>query len=144
MEHMEARMQDRYEALAVAALEEAVARRIYEGAHKGMRNIWGWDDGGLQDEHPGTRERFLGYARSAISVIATQPAPAEHVVGSLDDKTITDLAWKHFGESVFVLLTREKSEPMIPQETYDMPTFQLRQFVDACVHAALSRAQEPK
>lgn len=57
-------------------------------------------------------------------------APSNHVL-PLDDKTITDLAWKHFGESVFILITREKSPPMIPQETYDVPTLALRQFVDA-------------
>lgn len=49
---------------------DAVARRIYEDAHTGMRHIWNWDDGGLDDEHPGTRDRYLKYARSAIAVIA--------------------------------------------------------------------------
>jgi hypothetical protein len=46
---------------------EDVARRIYEDAHKGMSNIWAWDDRGLDDEHPGARERYLGYARSALA-----------------------------------------------------------------------------
>lgn len=48
---------------------ETVARRIYEDAHKGMRNIWGWDDGGLDNDHPGTRERYLRYSQSAVSSI---------------------------------------------------------------------------
>jgi len=48
---------------------EAVARRIYEDAHKGMGNIWGWDDDALDDEHPGQRKRYLRYAQSAVSAI---------------------------------------------------------------------------
>lgn len=59
---------------------ETVAGRIYEDAHKGMANIWAWNDRGLDDEHPGTRERYLGYARSAI---AAMPAPSQHVAGIL-------------------------------------------------------------
>jgi hypothetical protein len=56
---------------------------------------------------------------------------------ALDDKKIVGLAWAHFGESVFIMLTREKSPPMIPQETYDVPTLALRRFVDAICAAAL-------
>ena len=58
---------------------ETVAGRIYEDAHKGMANIWAWNDRGLDDEHPGTRERYLGYARSAIAATAP-PAPSQHVL----------------------------------------------------------------
>lgn len=83
-----------------------------------------------------------GFPSYNKNVPVAQPAPANHLVAFLPDKTITDLAWKHFGESVFILLTREKSPPMIPQETYDVPTLALRQFVDACVSAALSTATE--
>lgn len=58
---------------------ETVAGRIYEDAHKGMANIWAWNDRGLDDEHPGTRERYLGYARSAI---AATPAPSQYLRGA--------------------------------------------------------------
>ncbi len=51
------------------AVVEIVARRIYEDAHKGMSNIWGWDNEGLDDEHPSARGRYLGYAQSAVSSI---------------------------------------------------------------------------
>lgn len=60
---------------------EDVARRIYEDAHKGMSNIWGWDDGGLDDEHPGTRYRYLKYAQSAIDAL-TPPAPQDQQAGA--------------------------------------------------------------
>lgn len=88
-----------------------------------------------KDVH-GTLSKII---RTIDEALATPP-PWPLLVGALDDKTITDLAWKHFGESVFILLTREKSEAMIPQETYDVPTLALRQFVDACVRAALASA----
>lgn len=49
--------------------QEEVARRIYEDEQSGMSNIWSWDDRGLDHEHPGTRERYLRYAQSAIDAM---------------------------------------------------------------------------
>ena len=64
-----ARIMSAIEPAGVGVETEDVARRIYEDAHKGMSNIWSWNDRGLDDEHPGTRERYLGYARSAIAAL---------------------------------------------------------------------------
>jgi len=50
-------------------LIEKVAQAIYEHRHKGMKNIWSWDESGLDDEHPGERERYIGYAQVALSTI---------------------------------------------------------------------------
>ncbi len=74
------------------------------------------------EEHPdgGMREDELG------AYVKYDDATA-----NLSDKQIVDLAWEHLGEPIFTYLTREKSEPMIPQETYDVPRLSLRQFVDA-------------
>lgn len=47
-----------------------VARRIYEDRHAGMNNIWNWDDNGLDDEHPGVRAQYEGYAKSAIAALS--------------------------------------------------------------------------
>lgn len=46
---------------------EAAARAAYERSNKGLRNVWGWEDHGLDDEHPGTRERYLVMARAALT-----------------------------------------------------------------------------
>lgn len=58
-------------------LIEKVARAIYERRHKGMANIWSWDDHGLDDEHPGERERYIGYAQAAISTTRAAIADAD-------------------------------------------------------------------
>jgi hypothetical protein len=46
---------------------EAAARAAYERSNKGLRNVWGWEDHGLDAEHPGTRERYLVMARAALT-----------------------------------------------------------------------------
>jgi len=46
---------------------EAAARAAYERSNKGLKNVWGWEDHGLDDEHPGTRERYLAIARAALT-----------------------------------------------------------------------------
>lgn len=46
---------------------EAVAKAMYEDDHKHMPNCWKWADSGLDDEHPGVRERYLRQARVAVA-----------------------------------------------------------------------------
>lgn len=82
---------------------DAVAERIYEDAHAGMTNIWGWNDSGLDDEHPGARERFLGYARSALTALATG-SPASVTVSRAAEDYVAERGFEHSGgiiESVF-------------------------------------------
>ena len=54
------------------AARDEWARKFYEAEHKGMQNIWDWDDSGLDDEHPGARERYLCLADV---VLASRRAP---------------------------------------------------------------------
>ncbi len=86
---------------------ETVARRIYEDAHKGMSNIWSWNDRGLDDEHPGTRERYLGYARSAI---AATPPPVQHVAGRWLPIEQADRTINHVTEFTQIGLTLKNSD----------------------------------
>lgn len=67
---------------------DAVAERIYEDAHAGMSNVWSWHDGGLDHEHPDVRDRFIGYARSALA-----PAPAN----ASEPVEIKQLEWSEDG-----------------------------------------------
>ncbi len=88
---------------------ETVARRIYEDAHKGMANIWAWNDRGLGDEHPGTRERYLGYARSAIAATAP-PAPSQHVLARWLPIAQADKTINHVTEFTQIGLTLKNSD----------------------------------
>ena len=38
-------------------IRELLARALHEGRHKGLKNCWSWDDSGLDDEHPGSRQK---------------------------------------------------------------------------------------
>ena len=40
-------------------LKEKLTAAYYREKHKHMRNCWDWDDSGLDDEHPGARDRFF-------------------------------------------------------------------------------------
>ena len=51
------------------ALIEAMARGIYERRHRGMKNVWPWDDSGLDDEHPGVREGIIADATAALAAL---------------------------------------------------------------------------
>lgn len=66
---------------------DEVAKQIYEDAHAGMSNVWGWNDGGLDHEHPDTRQRFMGYARSALSVLPTNSDDRKFTIGDRVRKT---------------------------------------------------------
>lgn len=46
---------------------EAAARAIYEKRHAGLRDVYDWEDSGLDDEHPGTREFYMRAAEVAVS-----------------------------------------------------------------------------
>ena len=50
------------------ALVEAVARAIYDADHKGMRNVWAWDNCGLDMEHPGRRGKYYHTATAALAI----------------------------------------------------------------------------
>ncbi len=57
---------------AVLASDEAVervARAMYEAVNRSP-TCWSWDDSGLDDEHPGARQRFESKARVAIAALA--------------------------------------------------------------------------
>ena len=47
-----------------------MARAIYENRHRDLQNCWAWDDSGLDDEHPGARERVYRDADAALTVAA--------------------------------------------------------------------------
>ncbi len=47
-------------------LREVVARAMYEAVNRSP-TCWSRDDSGLDDEHPGTRERFERYADAALT-----------------------------------------------------------------------------
>lgn len=66
---------------------DEVAERIYEDAHAGMSNVWGWNDEGLDHEHPDTRQRFMGYARSALAVLPTNSDDHKFTIGDRVRKT---------------------------------------------------------
>lgn len=49
---------------------EAVAKAIYQRHHKGLRNVWHWDNAGLDIEHPGVRGVYLAQADAALAALA--------------------------------------------------------------------------
>ena len=65
-----------------ADLVEKMARASYETRNKGLKNCWGWDDSGLDYEHPGVREQHYEAADAALTAI--EPALAE-LVGALEE-----------------------------------------------------------
>ena len=52
-------------------LIEAMARAVFEDRNRGLRNCHAWDSSGLDDEHPGARDRYLREATAAISALAS-------------------------------------------------------------------------
>ena len=60
---------------------------------------------------------------------------------ALDDDRIATLAWKFFRSKDAEFLTYEKSPPMFPQATYNVPTVELRKFAQALI-AEDRRARE--
>ena len=57
-----------------AVTEDDLARRIFNDEHRGLQNCYDWDTAGLEDEHPGTIDRYYGYARSALALFQSAPA----------------------------------------------------------------------
>jgi hypothetical protein len=49
---------------------EAMAKAIYQRHHKGLRNVWHWDNAGLDIEHPGVRGVYLAQADEALASLA--------------------------------------------------------------------------
>lgn len=45
---------------------EAMARAVFL-RRNGMATCWAWDEGGLDDEHPGAREQYLKDAHAALT-----------------------------------------------------------------------------
>lgn len=60
---------DEKEALEIYEKVNEVARHIFENDHRGRSNVWGWNDEGLDNEHPGARDRYIRYAQSAIDAL---------------------------------------------------------------------------
>ena len=50
---------ERIEEMTNEELKEKLTAAYYREKHKHMRNCWDWDDSGLDDEHPGARDRFF-------------------------------------------------------------------------------------
>ncbi len=46
---------------------EAAARAIHRRRNRGMKNVWSWDDSGLEDEYPGYRDTVIADARAALT-----------------------------------------------------------------------------
>lgn len=51
---------------------ETVARALYEHNNRGLRDVWAWDADGLEEEHPGTRERYERQAAAALKAIGAE------------------------------------------------------------------------
>jgi hypothetical protein len=87
---------------------------------------------------------FIEKSREVLTAIGekmtTSPAPVQQMVADLDDETIVKLVRENFSDRDYDRLTYEKSPPMFPQATYDVPTYALRQFVKA-VRAALATTE---
>ena len=49
--------------------KEEIAQGLYEADHAGMQNVWLWDDSGLDDEHPGARDRYYRQADAILSLL---------------------------------------------------------------------------
>ena len=56
-------------------LVERVAEAIYNERNRGLKNCWAWQDSGLDEEHPGTRDAIVRLARAALAII--EPAVRE-------------------------------------------------------------------
>lgn len=61
-------------------IEERVARAIYERKHGHLKNCWGWDDSGLDDEHPGARRNYINTATAAIKEHTAALAEGGYVI----------------------------------------------------------------
>jgi hypothetical protein len=81
------------------ALRQAVARAIYEFDHKGMRNVWHWDNAGLDIEHPGVRDAYLRRADAALAAVREalrEPSEAMLAAGyaARSDDALTEEIWR--------------------------------------------------
>ena len=65
-------------------IREILAKAIYERNIRGLRNCWDWDSSGLDDEHPGTRDRFYTYADAVIAVLNENPN-LSHLIAAAPD-----------------------------------------------------------
>jgi hypothetical protein len=71
-------------------MREKVARALYEHRNRGLRNVWSWEDSGLDDEHPGARQRYLDDAQAAITALTAERDALKrdanlHALSSRDD-----------------------------------------------------------
>lgn len=64
-------------------LVERVAEAIYNERNRGLKNCWAWQDSGLDEEHPGTRDAIVRLARAALAII--EPAVREECAKVADD-----------------------------------------------------------
>jgi hypothetical protein len=57
-----------------AVTREQIAKTLYDQHNRGCSNVWKWEDSGLDDEHPGKRERHYGQADAILALLAEKPA----------------------------------------------------------------------
>lgn len=69
---------------------EAVARALYEAVN-GSPTCYRWDDSGLDDEHPGTRNRYYRQADAALSALA--PVRAAEILAAEANERARIVAW---------------------------------------------------
>lgn len=96
---------------------EAMARAVFL-RRNGMATCWSWDEGGLDDEHPGAREQYLKDATAALT--AALPAIERAVLDKLSDPVFVrlnilsggiarpdDLVWLHDTDGPVAAKVRE-------------------------------------
>lgn len=83
--------------------------------------------------------QMIAVSRQALeelaAILATHPQAAPPKGDAVDDDTIARLAFKHLPREVADKLTFERSPPMFPQATYDVPTVELTNFTNALIAA---------
>lgn len=52
---------------------EKLAGELYTAAHKGLKNCWRWEDGGLDHEHPQSRGYWRKVAKGLLAKHRVEP-----------------------------------------------------------------------
>lgn len=53
--------------LAALMTKEELAKTLYEAENKNIKNVWAWEDSGLDTEHPFTRARYYRLTDALIA-----------------------------------------------------------------------------
>ena len=104
---------------------EAMARAVFL-RRNGMATCWAWDEGGLDDEHPGAREQYLKDATAALT--AALPAIERAVLEKLSDPVFVrlnilsggiarpdDLVWLHDTDGPVAAKVREAKRALMKE-----------------------------